>query len=391
MTTGKQTAKSQNDAAVKAEQERIAKELADVEAKIAARLAELAATTPEPAPPAQPAQPVQPAAATVQPVEEKEPAPVAPVAPVEPPEQRYEYQPVDESGRPMGGKQVIIYKTAEELRDKLVKNHELAIRQMRKVSREKVLGLDEPVIKDEDRFKPVAELKTRDLTAEERFALSQKLQDPEKAAEARDLLIESAFGMKPQELANRLNDTERFIVQQRAVESYVGFVESCPEYYDSAANREAMTVWMGKRKIAPTIDNFKRCFDHLAAQAGLLEAKPVVQQASVAQVVPVVEPPVAAVESEPQPQAPAVAAPGLGNGVQPQAKRHSHVPSGLNASVASPAGPQRSAGISVTLGDIDKLPSDVYRKKLKDPAFAALVDRLEHEAAQKRAELGIRR
>ena len=36
-----------------------------------------------------------------------------------PVEQRYEYQPVDETGRPIGGKQVIKYTTNEELVTKL--------------------------------------------------------------------------------------------------------------------------------------------------------------------------------------------------------------------------------------------------------------------------------
>jgi hypothetical protein len=105
-----------------------------------------------------------------------------------------------------------------------------------------------------------------------------------------------------------------------------------------------------------------------------------------------VEPPVVTVEPESKPQTPAAAAPGLGTVEPPQAKRHSHVPSGLNASVASAAGPNVPVdGHSVTLADIDKLPSDVYRAKLKDPKFVALVNRLESEAAQKRAEMGIRR
>ena len=41
------------------------------------------------------------------------PTPVAPV------ESRYEYQPTDEQGRPLGGKQVIKYTTQEEFATKL--------------------------------------------------------------------------------------------------------------------------------------------------------------------------------------------------------------------------------------------------------------------------------
>jgi hypothetical protein len=316
------------------------------------------------------------------------PAVVVPPAPL--PDQRYEYQPADENGRPMGGRQVIVYKTMDELRDKLVKQNELILRQLRKVSREKELGT-ETAVDDAEKFQNMVEFKPRKLSSEERFSLAQKLTDPETADEARDLFIESAFGAKPEVLARTLNDQQKYIIQQRAVENYVEFVNASPEYYDSAANRETITLYMAKRNHAPTITNFTTAFNKLT-QAGLLEVAPVVQQASVPPSAPVVEPPVVTVEQEPKPQVPAAAAPGLGNEPQPQVKRHSHVPSGLNASVASAAGSQTPVdGTSLTLADIDKMPSNVYRDWLKVPANAALVNRLEQEAAQRRAEKGIRR
>src|SRR5580692_11658613 len=83
------------------------------------------------------------------------PAPAAEVPAVVPPaplpDQRYEYQPADENGRPMGGRQVIVYKTMDELRDKLVKQNELILRQLRKVSREKELGT-ETTVDDAEKF-----------------------------------------------------------------------------------------------------------------------------------------------------------------------------------------------------------------------------------------------
>ena len=381
-TAAPQTAKGLNDEAMTAEKARIATELKIVEDKIAAVLSETDSDAPVlENDPTGVGPVVLPVAAVVLPV---------PAAPVVLSEQRYEYQLCDDDGRPMGGKQVIVYRTPEEFREKLIKNQEQAVRQLRKVSREKAFGSDEPR-DDAEKFQNIAEFKPRDLSADERFALSQKLSNPETASEARDLFIESAFGVKPEVLAQTLNDTQKYIAQQRAVENYVEFVNLSTEYYDSAANREAVTRWMSKRNYAPTIANFKTAFDKLA-QDGLLETNPVVQQASVTPNVPVVEPPVVTVEPESKPQTPAAAAPGLGTAPQPQAKRHSHVPSGLNASVASAAGPNVPVdGHSVTLADIDKLPSDVYRAKLKDPKFVALVNKLENEAAIKRAEMGIRR
>jgi hypothetical protein len=121
------------------------------------------------------------------------------------------------------------------------------------------------------------------------------------------------------------------------------------------------------------------------SKAGLLELTPEVHQEIVPPApAPVVAPAVVPVEKAPNPQEPVVTNPGLGSEDQLQAKRHSHVPSGLNPSVASAAGESPADGKSVTLADIDKLPADVYKAKMKDPAFRKLVDSLEEDAAKKR-------
>ena len=58
-------------------------------------------------------------------------APVGPVVPVAPVELRYEYQPTDEHGRPLGGKQVIKYTTPDELASKLVGQNTQLVRRLR--------------------------------------------------------------------------------------------------------------------------------------------------------------------------------------------------------------------------------------------------------------------
>jgi hypothetical protein len=302
------------------------------------------------------------------------------------PELRYEYQPKDPAtGRPVGGKQVIKYRTEQELREKLVEQNTLILLQLRKVTREKELGTAEPEVDDAEKFENVVEFKPRDLSADERFTLSQKLQNPETAADARDLLIESAFGVKPSVLAQTLNDQQKFMIQQRAVENFLQFVNSGVGYYDTPANREAITTWMVRKNYAPTITNFNRAYQHLAAQVGLLETAPEVHQEIVPPApAPVVAPAVVPVEQAPKPQEPVVTNPGLGSEPQQQAKRHSHVPSALNPSVASTAGDSPVTGNAVTLADIDRLPADVYKAKMKDPAFRKLVDQLEDDAAKKR-------
>lgn len=326
--------------------------------------------------------PVEEVPTTVAPVT----VPAVAVPPVEAPKQRYEWQPTDENDRPIGGRQVILYTTEQEKFDKVIEANNLLIRQLRKVNREKAVGSPEEIPTDAEKFENVTEFKPRDLTANERFKLAQDLTNPETFADARDQLIESAFGVTPAKLASTLNETQRFIIQQRAVENYIDFVNSTG-VHDSMNNRQVLTGWLGKRNLAPTVANFQIALNQ-CRQSGLIEDAPVVQQ--VTQPTPALTAPVAAVPvvpvvTEPNPQAPVVATPGLGSEPQPQAKRHSHVPSGLNASVASAAGPITPVvGSSVTLESIDKMPADVFKQWMKIPENRQLNERLEQEAATRR-------
>ena len=341
--------------------------------------------------------PKNPVASTV-PVEET-PAEVAPVAAVpapapapapapvvdEVPEKRYEWQPTDENDRPLGGRQVILYRTEQEKFDKVIAANNLLIRQLRKVNREKALGSTEDVPTDAERFQNVTEFKPRELSAEDRFKIAEGLTNPETFADARDQLIESAFGVTPAKLASTLNETQRFIIQQRAVENYIDFVNATG-VLDSMNNRQVLTGWLGKRNLAPTVANFQIALNQ-CRQSGLIEDAPVVQQVTqpTPAPAPVAEVPVVPVVTEPNPQAPVAATPGLGSQPQPQAKRHSHVPSGLNASIASAAGPLAPVeGSSVTLETIDKMPAEVFKQWMKVPANRALNERLEQEAATRR-------
>ncbi len=314
------------------------------------------------------------------------PAPAPAPAPVvdEVPEKRYEWQPTDENDRPLGGRQVILYRTEQEKFDKVIAANNLLIRQLRKVNREKALGSSEDVPTDAERFQNVTEFKPRELSAEDRFKIAEGLTNPETFADARDQLIESAFGVTPAKLASTLNETQRFIIQQRAVENYIDFVNATG-VLDSMNNRQVLTGWLGKRNLAPTVANFQIALNQ-CRQSGLIEDAPVVQQVTqpTPAPAPVAEVPVVPVVTEPNPQAPVAATPGLGS-EQPQAKRHSHVPSGLNASIASAAGPLVPVeGSSVTLETIDKMPAEVFKQWMKVPANRALNERLEQEAATRR-------
>lgn len=317
---------------------------------------------------------------------------------VELPEQRFEYQPQDEYGRPLGGKQVIVYKTPEELAQKMAKNHEMAIRQVRKLTREQRLGIapQENIPDDAERFEGVVEFKPRELSAAERFEISQQLNDPEKFQDARDRLLESAVGVNPAKLTQTLNEQQLYILQSRARDNYVDFVNSGVDYYDHPENRKTITDWMFKNKLAPTVNNFNYAYSKLK-EAELLVSASAVQQstqpvvAAPAAPAPVAAPavaPTSAVDPEANPQPSAAPATRIGSESQPQAKRQSHVPSGLNDRTSSSSGsPSTPAnGLSMTLADIDKLTSEQYRRLMTDPAFRKHVEALDAEALKRRQE-----
>src|SRR5258708_3663370 len=70
--------------------------------------------------------------------------PVLTEVPIETPaveEKTYVYQPTDEQGRPIGGKQVIKYVTQEDLVSKLQEQNVLILRKLRSETRKNRLGI----------------------------------------------------------------------------------------------------------------------------------------------------------------------------------------------------------------------------------------------------------
>lgn len=310
------------------------------------------------------------------------PAPVVvPEVIPELPEKRHVWQPTDENDRPIGGAQVIVYRTEQEKFEKMQEKTVLLLRQLRKERREKALGVTEERVDDAEKFQKVVEFKPRDLSADERFKISQGIANPETFADARDQLFESAFGATPAVLADTLNELNRAGIRQRAVDNYVEFINATG-FFDSTENRVLVTGWVGTRNLAPTVANFSTAYNRLK-EAGLLQDAPVVHQEPVPAPAPVAV--VAPVEQEPKPQVPATPTTRIGSEEESQAKRHSHVPSGLNASIASPAGSIPVGGTSLTLADVDKMTGDEYKQRIKsDPNFVRVVNQLEEEAAKRR-------
>ena len=314
---------------------------------------------------------------------------VEPVIPPVPVQKRYRYQPVDEHQRPLGGEQVILYNTQDELVEKLQAQNVELIRKLRSVSRDNRLGRTQ---KDEiapeiERIQPLINFVEKPLSPEDRFTISQQLADPEQFESARDKLFESAIGVKPADLRDTLNRTQLQTEQLVARQNCQEWMYEHPEVYQCQENVNTVVDYMVKNGLKPTVKNFE--FAQLQMQeAGLLLSSPIVREAPVPETV------------TPTPVAPVVEAPKLQEPVQepiriseppvsqaePSAtviptveKRQSQIPSSLNNRISSSMGNDATPSVieKLTYADIEKMPSDVYRKNLMNPAFAKHVNELE--------------
>ena len=311
--------------------------------------------------------------------------PVAPVPPpVAPPvvtEQRYEWQPTDANGKSMGGKQVITYKNQEELIQKFTEQNNLILRQMRKLSNDVKLGLTPDVEvpesakrlpKNFDGFKP------KTLTADERFELTQDLNDPAKFEDAKIRLAEATFGATPEVISEVLSRSQQLLLEQQVVRSFDEFLENVGDnFYNVEANRTVLIDWMGQKELAPTPENFEIA---LVRTAALQVPAPAVQRAQVPAT------PVAPVEAEPQSQVPVAAVSRITDQQQQVQSATRQTPSGLNDRVSSNNGVTSVSERTLTLAEVDKMSADEYKRRVSsDPTFLQAVDQLQKEADLRRA------
>lgn len=291
------------------------------------------------------------------------------VKPPEAPELKYEYQPVDDSNRPLGGRQVLTYKTHEELVEKLTKQNTELVKALRKEKKKNLLGQTEKEEIPGDITLSENFAEPRELTPDENLQLSRDLIDPEKASDARARLIEAELGANPKQVRNKLAAVDLLLARSECD----AFLASEPRYYKCPENFETLTSWMVKNNLAPKRSNFKYAFDRLYESDYLITA-PIVREEVPVAVVPVAEPVAVAtvVNSQPPVEQPSR----ITSEEPPQAKRPNvGVASGLTRETASNEGvPVNSS--KLTLAEIDKMPSNVYRERLKDPAFRKAVDLL---------------
>ena len=301
-------------------------------------------------------------------------------------EQRYEWQPTDENGRPLGGKQVIIYKTNEEMIQKFTEQNNSILRQMRKLSRDARLGLtpEEDVPQSAPRLPTnFGSFKPKQLTVGERFQLTQDLNDPEKFEDAKVRLAEATFGAKPEVLTETLNKSQQMLFENQVVRSFDEFLDRVGDSFNNIeANRMALTKWMGERNLEPTTDNFEIAF---ARTAALQIPATVVQPSQASVVAPASAVVAASVKSEPNTQVPTATPSRITGEEQSAQNARRQTPSGLNDRVSSSSGAAPASGQSLTLAEVDKMSPDEYKKRIQsDPNFAKTVDLLQQQADQRR-------
>lgn len=235
-------------------------------------------------------------------------------APLEEPEQIYEYQPTDELGRTLGGKQVVKYRTHVELADKLRDQNVLLVRKLREQTKKQRLGISdtEQIPDDAPRFDATLDFNPRELSSEERVTLSRDLLDPEKFDQATVKLSEAIWGAKPEVLRQTLSNVQNNNLKLQARIEADAFVAETPDYFRCQDNFEMVTNWMLRNNLSPVRSNFKIAYQTLN-DAGLLVHAPVAVPA------PVVEPIPAPVQAAPvvaEPQPPA--APRISSGLTRQ-------------------------------------------------------------------------
>jgi hypothetical protein len=310
------------------------------------------------------------------------------VVPPVPVQKRYEYQPVDEHNRSLGGRQVILYTTQDELVEKLQLQNVELIRKLRSVSRDARLGRSKDDIAPEvERIEPLVNFAEKPLSAEDRFTISQQLNDPEKFESARDKLFESAVGVTPDILRKTLNETQMQTQQLMARQNAQEWLYQHPEFYQCQENIDTVVDYMVKNGLKPVVKNFEFAQTQMQ-EAGLLLSSPIVREAPVpASVTPAPAPVVEAPKlQEPAPESVRINEIPVSQGGTPPAviptveKRQSHAPSSLNNRISSSTGNNASAASEIeklTHADIERMPSDEYKRNLTNPAFAKHVNELE--------------
>jgi len=301
---------------------------------------------------------------------------VEPAAPVTPTEVVYEYQPVDDLGRPLGAKQVFKGKDFQEIANKIAESNMNLVKLNRDLNRKNRLGefVPDNIPETAKRInRDAVDFRPRPLTDEERISLAHDMADPAKFDEASDRLFTAKIGASPKRISEVLTSAQDDIAAMRTKEEGDLFVKANPSYYVCMENFRTIANWMMKNDLAPVRENFQLAFDTLKPVGLLVEAPipredhpPVVAAPVVA---PVVEQPPVNSQPEPEPVSRIT-----NDEPQTQPKRTPRVASGLTRDQGSDFGTPSKSN-TLTVAEIEAMSSEVYKKRLlTEPGFSKAVD-----------------
>lgn len=319
-------------------------------------------------------------------------------------EKLFEYQPTDDDGRPLGGRQVIKYTDPAELPFKLAEQNTLLLRKLRQETRKNRLGISEQdaISEDAPRYKQPISFKPRELTGEERYQLARDLTDPDTFDKAQNTLFEAATGIAVNDLRDTLVSLQSDNLAIKAEREADRFMTRNPAYVKCPENSEAITGWMSRYGLAPVAENFQKAYETLLATGVLVTSLEVVQQPSYT------PPPVIAPTPEPIAEPAREEIPVENQTVPPVVERPvvSRVPTGLSKNNSSGAGTPRPIGDEIIYeyiqrdkegrqvgatrvfkghAAINAMPSEEYKRRLlHEKGFAAKVEKLNEESQKRR-------
>jgi hypothetical protein len=296
-------------------------------------------------------------------------------------EKIYTYQPTDEEGRPIGGKQVIKYTTHEELAEKLREQNILLIRKLRQETKKVRLGIveTEEISEEVPRFQGPTRFTPRDLTEEERYEISRQMLDPTTVAQATQTLMEATIGAPLSEIGERLNSAEQKAINLTARLEANAFVQETPGYYKCDENFQNICAYMSRYDLAPIKSNFEYAYNKLLQQGAIIlgpaevvetVVEPVVEQ------VPVEETPKEHVVE----QIPQVSLENVGSGLS--RKNGSDVPNtpATGDEIVYQTTINGRAMTFKGIAALNAMPSEEYKRRLlSEKGFAAKADKLEQE------------
>ena len=193
-------------------------------------------------------------------------------APVELPELRYEYQPLDEQGRKLGGVQVVKYRTQDELIEGLKNNNILLQRRVRELNRKVKTGqfdVEEIPAEAPRDFQPVVDLQPESLTADQLIEMARDLTDPTKLQDVYRRLAKAEFGAEPAQIRGALTNIAKEQENLKIGQEVDKFLAFTPEYYICKENWDTIYNWMTRFNLDPVYANFKLAYERLTG-AGIL-------------------------------------------------------------------------------------------------------------------------